>query len=112
VTIAAISFALAALALAFGTVFPQFETENMAQIPTSIGGLLFMMSAISLVGAVLVLESWPVLTIFRNRLVGVGMTSETVLITAIGGTAALLICVVATLVPLRIALRRFETFEA
>ena len=112
VTIAAISFALAALALAFGTVFPQFETENMAQIPTSIGGLLFMMSAISLVGGVLVLESWPVLTIFRNRLVGVGMTSETVLITAIGGTAALLICVVATVVPLRIALRRFETFEA
>jgi ABC-2 type transport system permease protein len=49
VTTAAITFALSALALAFGTMFPQFETENMAQIPTSVGGLLFMMSAIALV---------------------------------------------------------------
>lgn len=111
VTITAITFALAALALAFGTIFPQFETENMAQIPTSIGGLLFMMSAISLVGAVLVLESWPVLTILRQRLYGVGVSAETVMLAVASGAAALLICVVATVVPLKVALGRMESFE-
>jgi ABC-2 type transport system permease protein len=112
VTIAAMSLALSALALAFGTLFPQFETENAAQIPTSVGGLLFMMSAISLVGIVLVLESWPVLTIFRQRLYGVGLTTESLAVAVGGGTAALVICMAATVVPLRVALRRIETFEA
>ncbi len=112
VTITAMSFALSALALAFGTLFPQFETENSAQIPTSIGGLLFMRSAISLVGIVLVLESWPVLTVFRQRLYGVGLTTESLVVAVVGGAAALLICLTATVVPLRVALRRMENFEA
>ncbi len=112
VTITAMSLALSALALAFGTLFPQFETENSAQIPTSMGGLLFMMSAISLVGIVLVLESWPVLSIFRQRLYGVGLTTESLAVAVGGGAAALLICVAATVIPLRVALRRIENFEA
>ncbi len=112
VTIAAITFALAALALAFGALFPLFETENMAQIPTSIGGLLYMMSAIALLGVVLFLESWPVLTIFRSRLAGTGFTPETMMVTAAGALAALLVCVAATVIPLKVALRRIESFEA
>ncbi len=111
-TITAVTFALAALALAFGTVFPQFETENTAQIPTSVGGLLFMMSAIALLGVVLVLESWPVLTIFRHRLTGASPSGEVWLIAAGSVAAAIGICVAATLLPLRLALRRIEQFEA
>ncbi|UCF18521.1 MAG: hypothetical protein JSU87_11290 [Gemmatimonadota bacterium] len=99
-TIAAITFALAAMALAFGTVFPQFETENMAQIPTSIGGLLFMMSAIALVGVVLVLESWPVLTIFRHRLMGATLSSDALLVAAAGGLGAVVVWIGATVIPL------------
>ncbi|KPK79254.1 MAG: hypothetical protein AMS25_13285 [Gemmatimonas sp. SM23_52] len=112
VTIAALTFALAALAVAFGALFPLFDTENMAQIPTSVGGLLYMMSAIALLGAVLVLESWPVLTIFRSRLAGAGFTEDAIMVTVVGGLAALLVCVAATVVPLKVALRRIERFEA
>lgn len=112
ISVAAISLALAAMALAFGTVFPQFETENTAQIPTSIGGLLFMMSAIGLVGAVLVLESWPVMTIFRHRFLGAALPPETIAWALGAAAAGLLICITATVVPLRIALRRIERLEA
>lgn len=111
VTIVALSFALAALALAFGTIFPQFESENMAQIATSVGGLLYMMSAIALLGIVLVLESWPVLAIFRHRLVGGTTDAGAIALAAAGGAAALALCVLATVWPLRVALRRIETFE-
>lgn len=110
-TIVAISFALAALALAFGTVFPQFESENMAQIPTSLGGLLYMMSAIALVGVVLVLESWPVLALFRHRFRGGDPTPAAIAVAAAGALLALGICVAATVVPLRVALKRIEAFE-
>src|SRR5204862_3941725 len=47
-TMAALTLAIAAMALAFGTLYPQFETENAAQIPTSFGGLVFMMATIAL----------------------------------------------------------------
>lgn len=50
--IIALVFPLTALALAFGTFSPRFDTENAAQIPTSFGGLLFMMSGIVLIGVV------------------------------------------------------------
>ena len=39
-TIILMTFALSGLAIGFGTYFPQFETENAAQIPTAFGGLL------------------------------------------------------------------------
>src|SRR5439155_7189364 len=43
-TIVLLTLAIAALALGFGALYPQFETENTAQIPTSFGGLVFMMT--------------------------------------------------------------------
>lgn len=111
VTIAAITFALSALALAFGTVYPQFETENTAQISTSFGGMLYMMTAIALVGGVLALESWPVLTLFRSRLSGSGLSGEVLLVTALATTGAVVICACATVFPLRTTLRRLESLE-
>ncbi len=111
VTIAAIALALSALALAYGAVYPQFKTENMAQIPTSVGGLLFMMTAIALVGAVLFLESWPLLAIFRRRMFGVALTGDAVLIAVGGALAAMAVCAVATIVPLRVTMRRIATFQ-
>ncbi len=112
VTIAAIAFALSALALAYGAVYPQFNTENAAQIPTSIGGLFFMMSAIALIGAVLVLESWPVLAIFRGRVRGIPLSSEAIAIAVAGALAALTICALTTFISLRITRRRIAAFEA
>src|SRR2546426_3062661 len=53
-TMAALTLAIAAMALAFGTLYPQFETENAAQIPTSFGGLVFMMATIALLAGVVV----------------------------------------------------------
>src|SRR5216117_1499536 len=53
VTICGLTFAIAALALGFGALYPQFETENAAQIPTSFGGLVFMMAAIAVLAAVI-----------------------------------------------------------
>src|SRR4029077_16393286 len=51
VTIAGLTFAIAALALGFGALYPQFETENAAQIPTSFGGLVYMVATVYLLGS-------------------------------------------------------------
>jgi ABC-2 type transport system permease protein len=107
-TITLMTFAVAGLAIGFGTLFPQFETENAAQIPTSFGGLLFMMSAVAVIAGVVVLEARPVVSYLNSRMYGA--PSDTAgMIVGFGLAAAL--CITATVLPIRIALRRLETIE-
>jgi ABC-2 type transport system permease protein len=108
VTIALMTLALAGLALGFGTIFPQFETENAAQIPTSFGGLLFMMTSIAVIGGVVVLEARPVYSYLRARAFG-GAAEMSEMVIGFGLAAAL--CLAATLVPIRLALGRLEAIE-
>src|SRR5688572_29908824 len=107
-SIVMMTFAVAGLAIGFGTLFPQFETENAAQIPTSFGGLLFMMSAIVVIAGVVILEARPVYSYLSARAYG-GRPDPVEMILGFG--LALLLCVTATIVPIRIALRRLENLE-
>jgi len=103
-----ITFAVAGMALGLGTVFPQYETENAAQIPTSFGGLVFMIMSTGLVGLVVILEARPML-LYANSLVLGTPTDMRELVFGFG--AAALLCLTATFVPLAVALRRLEATE-
>jgi ABC-2 type transport system permease protein len=107
-TITLMTFALAGLALALGTVFPQFETENAAQIPTSFGGLVYMMSAIVLIGAVVVLEARPVYGYVSARAFG-GSADPLEMIVGFGLAAAL--CVATLVISVTTAVRRLQAVE-
>jgi len=67
------TLAMTAMALALGAFFPNHETENPAEIPTSFGGLLFMMSAVAYLVAIVALCGWPVYHILRARLALTGV---------------------------------------
>ena len=107
-TITLMTFAIAGLAIGFGTLYPRFESENAAQIPTSFGGLLFMMTAIGLIGAVLILEARPIYTWLGARSAG---ESAAPMDLVAGLAAAAGLCLVATFIPLRVAQRRLEAIE-
>jgi ABC-2 type transport system permease protein len=107
-SITMLTFAIAGLAIGFGTMFPQFETENAAQIPTSFGGLLFMMSSVAVIGAVVVLEARPVMG-YVNTLAFGGTPDPRDMV--IGFGAAAIVCLLATFVPIQIARRRMEKVE-
>ena len=108
-TMILLTFAISALALGFGTLYPQFETENAAQIPTSFGGLVFMMTAIVLVAAVIMLEAMPVYGYMNAAFKGESVQITTSMMLAF--TGVLLLCITATVVPLKISLRKMEEFE-
>jgi len=108
-TMILLTFAISALALGFGTLYPQFETENAAQIPTSFGGLVFMMTTIVLVAAVIVLEAMPVYGYMNAAFRGESVQITTSMMLAFAGV--LLLCITATVVPLKISLRKMEEFE-
>jgi ABC-2 type transport system permease protein len=104
-TITMMTFALSGLAIGFGTFFPQYETENAAQIPTSFGGLLYMMSSIALIGGIIVLEARPVYSyLLAQTQRGPDSLGEMVFYFGVAALA----CVVATVLPLRLAQRRLE----
>jgi ABC-2 type transport system permease protein len=107
-TIAMMTFAISGLAIGFGTAFPQFETENAAQIPTSFGGLLFMMASVAMIAAVVILEARPVFGFLSWRLYG---SPQNVLEMVFGFGTALALCLLATLLPIRVALARLEAVE-
>ena len=107
-SITLMTFAIAGLAIGFGTLYPQFETENAAQIPTSFGGLLFMMASVGLIGGVVILEARPVYGYLSARTFGTE-TSPVEMIVGFGLAAAL--CLTATMLPIRLALHRLETLE-
>ncbi|HRY28608.1 MAG TPA: hypothetical protein P5079_01075 [Elusimicrobiota bacterium] len=56
-TIGVMSFALCAMGVGLGARFPRFGVENVPQIETSPGGLLFMVSSLFYVGATISLEA-------------------------------------------------------
>jgi ABC-2 type transport system permease protein len=107
-SITLMTFALAGLAIGFGTMFPQFETENAAQIPTSFGGLLYMMASVAVIGGVVILEARPVYGFLSARAFGQAIEPTEMIF---GFGAAALLCVLATVVPIRVALRRLERIE-
>jgi ABC-2 type transport system permease protein len=110
-TILVMTFAISAMALGFGALFPKFDSENTAAIPTSFGGLLFMMTATSYLGTIIALQAWPVYAILRSRQLGPIPGRElTVLAVSLG--VALLISIIATVLPLRLAVRRIEEMES
>ncbi|MBI4500185.1 MAG: hypothetical protein HY700_03395 [Gemmatimonadetes bacterium] len=108
-TIVLLTLAISAMALAFGALYPQFETENAAQIPTSFGGLVFMMTTIALLAAVIVLEAVPVSNYLRAEYDGDPLHFSPAMILAFLGVVA--ICATAIVVPLKVGLRKMETFE-
>jgi ABC-2 type transport system permease protein len=108
-TIVLYTLAVSALALSFGVFYPQFGTENAAQIPTSFGGVVYMMASLCLLAIVIMIEAIPVTAHLRayHRGQPLGVTPE--LLLACGTVSAILIA--ATLVPLKLSARRIEQME-
>jgi ABC-2 type transport system permease protein len=109
-TVVGYTLAIGGLALGIGTLYPQYDSENAAQIPTSFGGLVFMLLAVALLGLVIVLEVWPVTEYLHAREHG---GSGTVSLLGVGALlVAGLACAAAGLIPVRLAVRRLESLEA
>ena len=108
-TIVLYTLAVSALALSFGVFYPQFGTDNAAQIPTSYGGVVYMMASLSLLAVIIMIEAVPVAQELRDSRVGGAGAVSTELI--LSGLAVCVVCASATLVPLRMSEKRLERME-
>jgi ABC-2 type transport system permease protein len=108
-TIMLYTLAVCSLALTFGVFYPQFGTENAAQIPTSFGGVIYMMASLSLLALIIMLEAQPVASQLRayQRGEDLGLTPQLLVTTG----AIVLILIGATILPLRLSVQRIERME-
>jgi ABC-2 type transport system permease protein len=74
-TLLLMTLGIAALGLCLGSLYPQFEYENAAKIPSSFGGVVYMILAILFIGLNVVLEAWPLWVMLFTRLVGRPLTA-------------------------------------
>ncbi len=108
-SITAITLALVAQALAWGIVLPKFETGNAAQIPTSLGGMLFMLGALATLAAVLVSQFFALRGYVRSGLPWRETRDPTGTELAVAMGATLAIALVSGLWPYLAARRRIRS---
>ena len=105
------TFALTALALGFGALFPNYESDNVAEIPTSFGGLLFMMTAVGYLAGVIMLEAWPVFSFLSANLRGEPVRNFMALPLVLGIAGAVVLTVIAVVLPLRAGVRKVRALD-
>jgi len=105
------TFALTALALGFGALYPNYESDNVAEIPTSFGGLLFMMTAVGYLAGVIILEAWPVYSFLSANLRGEPVRNFMALPLVLGVAGAVALTVIAVVLPLRAGVRKVRALD-
>jgi ABC-2 type transport system permease protein len=110
-TLCGMVFAICALALAVGAAYPDFDAENASKVAASVGGLVYMVLCMSFIGAVVVLEAWPVYLIFSHRFTEtpLGAGAEGAILASFTAVAALIAAVL--LGSIRYGIRRLDAVE-
>lgn len=105
------AFSLTGLGVGLGAMYPRFHVENAASISSGLGGLMYMVFAVGLVGSIVVLEGVPVYLVLHSRFAGhpLGSWDYVSMGVCLALVLALLAC--AFWIPMRRGLRALEDYE-
>ena len=84
-------FGIVSLGIGFGAMYPRFDHENIGQVATGFGGLLYMMVSALFIGAVVVLEAGPVYLLFMSEMKGrpISILEKVYMVLSFAGVLAL-----------------------
>jgi ABC-2 type transport system permease protein len=111
VTVFMITFGVTALGVGLGATFPRFKYENVAQIPTGFGGIVYMIVTMFFIGSVVLLEAWPVYRIFTAQIFGRHISLSGWIWLCMSFVLVIGINITAFLLPIRIGLKRLNQRE-
>jgi ABC-2 type transport system permease protein len=111
ITVFLMTFGITALGVGLGAVFPRFKHENVAQIPTGFGGIVYMLVTMLFIGVVIALEAWPVYKIFAVQTLGYQLTISGWVSIVLSIIVVLIINIYAVVLPMKIGLARLKQHE-
>lgn len=111
VTIFLMTFGITSLGIGCGAMYPRFKVENIAQIPTGFGGLLFMILSMLFIGLIIVLEARPVYYFMMSDFINIPISTSKWFNIAIHFGLVLIINILAFIIPMKIGLKKLSEFE-
>ena len=69
-TIVLVTLGVTSLAFGLGAIYPKFDTDNIAQIEMSYGGIFFVITALVYIGLTLVIEAGPMQMFIKHEFGG------------------------------------------
>jgi ABC-2 type transport system permease protein len=111
VTVFMMTLGITALGIGLGAVFPRFKHDNVAQIPTGFGGIVYMLVTMMYIGFVITFEAWPVYRIFMAQTMG-GIISISGWASIFASfTIVIAVNILAVILPMRMGFKRLSEHE-
>ncbi len=110
ITVFLMTFGITAIGVGVGALYPKFDYDHAAEIPTSFGGVICMILSIAFIGATVMIEAWPVYLLAMEGL-NPGNASVGVWVIAPSLAAVLVLAIVVVIVPIKLGLKRLEAMS-
>jgi ABC-2 type transport system permease protein len=111
ITIFLMTFGITSLGIGMGALYPRFRHGNAAEIPSSFGGLMYMIYAMALIGLTIVLEARPVYMFFMSHFRKFPLPGWFYVETSFAVLVIVLVNVAAVVLPIRYGLRHLYQME-
>jgi len=104
-------FGIVSLAIGFGALYPKFKYENISQVSTGYGGLMYMIFSAMFMAVIIVLEAGPVYILFMADLKGKTVTTFQWFFIIPSFAVVLLIQWLAIFKPMKMGVNALEKYE-
>jgi len=111
VTIFLVTVAIVSMGIGIGAIYPRFRVEDVAQIHSGFGGLIYMIICVTFIGIVILLEAWPSYLVFMARLGHRSLRFSQWIEVTLCFCLTVFIILIAIIVPIKVGLKRLAQIE-
>jgi ABC-2 type transport system permease protein len=111
VTVLFMTFGITAIGVGVGALYPNFNYDNAAEIPTSFGGAVCMILSMSFIGVIVMIQAWPIYNLALRALRRGTAAAPDIWTIAAPLAIVLALTVVTVVVALRAGLKNLEEIK-
>jgi len=111
VTVFFMTFGITSLSIGCGAVYPRFRVENISQIPTGFGGLVYMILSVVFIALIVIIEARPVYFVLMSKFSGIPLHGFQLIQIYAYFSLVLILNIAVFLLPMHIGLKKLSAFE-
>ncbi|HYT54376.1 MAG TPA: hypothetical protein VEQ38_06645 [Verrucomicrobiae bacterium] len=111
ITMGLMTFGIAAISVGLGALYPNFNFDNAAEIPTSFGGAVCMIFSVGFIAVAVMVEAWPIYALTMRTFYRGTATAPELSLIAPSLLIVLALTIIAVIVSLRLGLKNLERMK-